>query len=498
VTSGTRIWSPGRPGVLLWNRLVGERVRERPFWAIQAMVAAVTGLHALAEAFDWFAGELWLAVGLHHFPVILYVVPLVYAALRYGFEGAALTGAWCVVLSMPNVFLWHAESYLWAGELLYVAAVVTVALVVAVPVERDRRHRRRLEILHDVTAALVAAPLDQALPRLLDRIQDALHLEGAGVVSPHAGGVCTATPPDRTEQLERLAPEALEGLAGHRTAPSENLVAVRLAEAPSAGALVVWTGQGGLDRHDRVLLASVARQVGLALENRHLERQAEQRLRSYVQGVTRAQEEERRRIALELHDTTAQDLVRVCRGLDALSDADGLRELAQQTLEGLRRLSRDLRPTVLDDLGLAPALEWLTADLSERDVAARCLVVGTVRRLPPDTELVLFRVAQEALRNVEKHAGATRADVDVQFADGHVRVLVSDDGRGIRDAGPPDQLVRVGKLGLAGMHERAELVGARLLITNRPEGGTAVEIRVEDQETSMAMNRPEGTSTSAV
>jgi signal transduction histidine kinase len=497
----------------LWRRLVAQRVRERAFWIIQAMVLAITATHMVVEGLDWFTGGPWLAVGMQHFPVVLYLVPVVYAGLRYGFEGAGLTGVWSVALSLPNVILWHSESYLWAAELVYVAGVVTVGLVVAVPVERDRRQQRRLAFLNDVASMLVASPLDRVLLELLARVRDELALDGVAVDSPELGELTAAVPREREAARRRLAAAgAFAGLPPGCTSVSDGLMAVPLGDDPGTGTLVVWTAQDSLERSDCDLLASVANQIGLALANRRLGRQAEAQLRQYVHGVTRAQEEERKRIALELHDTAAQDLVRLCRGLDGLDRPDGervggrqdLRQLAEGTLDGLRRLSRDLRPTLLDDLGLAPALEWLAADLAERGMEVRCEVLGDVRRLHPDTELALFRIVQEALRNVEKHADASHVDIAVRFEPGRVAVAVIDDGRGITEIGPTEQLVRAGKLGLAGMHERAALIGARLSVDSCPEGGTAVDVHAPveadvrgDQAGRSAKNLSAGTNISA-
>ncbi|MFC1864597.1 PAS domain S-box protein [Chloroflexota bacterium] len=210
-------------------------------------------------------------------------------------------------------------------------------------------------------------------------------------------------------------------------------------------------------------------------------------LRFYLQQATRAQEEERRRIARELHDDTAQDLVAISRRLDSLiSDADHLspqdatllEELRQQTdriLDGVRRFSQDLRPSLLDDLGLLPALEWLTSDLSQHfGIVIDIEVVGPVRRFTPEAELVLFRIAQEALRNVWKHSGASKAWVSLEFGDDKAVLTVKDNGKGFEIPERVGDLAAGGKLGLAGMEERAQLIGGRLRLQSKPGKGTTV------------------------
>jgi two-component system sensor histidine kinase DegS len=219
---------------------------------------------------------------------------------------------------------------------------------------------------------------------------------------------------------------------------------------------------------------------------------AEENLRNHLREITRAQEEERRRIARELHDDTAQDLVVLSRELDSfvvsaiknlspedISYLERLRQQAEHILDGVHRFSQDLRPSVLDDLGLLPALEWLTADLSKHlGIAVEMEVLGSVRRFPPEIELVLFRIAQEALRNVWKHSGAKRAWVTLEFGEGKTTLTVRDEGKGFRLPERMDDLTVAGKLGLAGMQERAQLIGGSLRLDSEPDKGTTVTLEV--------------------
>jgi len=222
-----------------------------------------------------------------------------------------------------------------------------------------------------------------------------------------------------------------------------------------------------------------------------VQKQMQERLRFYLQQVTRAQEEERRRIARELHDDTAQDLVILLRQTDKListadhlspQDATFLEELQQQTrkiLDGVHRFSQDLRPSVLDDLGLLPALEWLTSDLTNHfGIAVDMAVLGPVRRSPPETELVLFRIAQEALRNVWKHSEASRAWVTVEFGDDKTVLTVKDDGKGFELPERVEDLAVAGRLGLVGIQERAQLIGGRLTLQSGLGKGTTVTVEV--------------------
>jgi two-component system sensor histidine kinase DegS len=213
---------------------------------------------------------------------------------------------------------------------------------------------------------------------------------------------------------------------------------------------------------------------------------SEVQLRFYLRQIIGAQEDERKRIARELHDDTAQALVILSRRLDALEGyseqlpepvAQSLSELLEFTdsiLQGVRRFSQDLRPPVLDDLGLVPALESLTATVPQNGTRVQFTALGNRRNLSPEAELTLFRIAQEALRNVQKHAQASEVLVRVEFGDASVRMTVQDDGKGFQ---PPEEigdLATIGRLGLIGMQERVQLLGGTLTLQSEPGQGTTV------------------------
>ena len=208
------------------------------------------------------------------------------------------------------------------------------------------------------------------------------------------------------------------------------------------------------------------------------ERQLE--LRSFLSLFTQAQEEERGRISRELHDDTAQVLVAIGRRIDRLSRdltgesrsrADDIRADLNGAIEGVRRFARNLRPSVLDDLGLLPALEWLT---SQASTPTRLEIQGNERRLPSSAELTLFRMVQEGLGNTDRHAGAGSAAIRVVFGEAEVTVTLTDDGVGFS----PEQARRqaqAGHLGLTGMRERVQLAGGRLDVSSEPGLGSQLQ-----------------------
>ena len=206
--------------------------------------------------------------------------------------------------------------------------------------------------------------------------------------------------------------------------------------------------------------------------------------RETVQRIVEAQELERRRLSHELHDETGQALTSILLGLKNLEEAEGkdelptavaqLRELVVATLQDVRRLAVELRPKALDDFGLVPALERLTGTFTEQTgIAVELESRLPETRLPAEVETVLYRVVQEALTNVVKHARAERVSILLRERDGKVAAVIEDDGRGFSpDAGTEDGL------GLVGMRERVALVDGRLDVESGGVTGTTIVVEV--------------------
>jgi PAS domain S-box-containing protein len=221
------------------------------------------------------------------------------------------------------------------------------------------------------------------------------------------------------------------------------------------------------------------------------EKRMQENLRYYLRQITRAQEEERKRIARELHDDTAQMLGSLSRQLDnfvrrksglAPNEVLFLKDLQAQLnrgVQGVHRFVQDLRPSLLDDLGLIPALRSLMKDMQEYDgIDSNLGVVGEEKRFPPEFESSLFRIIQEALNNIRRHAKASEATVVIDFSGDQVKVAIGDNGKGFELAGRVDDLPRSGKLGLVGMQERARLLGGTLEVKSKPGQGTTIIIEV--------------------
>ena len=201
--------------------------------------------------------------------------------------------------------------------------------------------------------------------------------------------------------------------------------------------------------------------------------------RTTVQRIVDGQEQERRRLSRELHDETGQALTSILLGLKTIEETQGterfpeaieqLRELAVATLQDVRRLAVELRPKALDDFGLVPALERLTGTFAEQTgIAVHLESRLPETRLPTEVETVLYRVVQEALTNVIKHARAKHISVLLHSKPGKVAVVIEDDGRGFPDDETGDGI------GLLGMRERVALVGGRLELESSSAGTTIV------------------------
>jgi two-component system sensor histidine kinase UhpB len=225
--------------------------------------------------------------------------------------------------------------------------------------------------------------------------------------------------------------------------------------------------------HGPIEVASVITRFNLMLDRLEHER------RHSMRRVLVAQEAERRRVAQELHDEIGQNLTAavlelnrvreggVVRG-DALDDAQAL---ARESLDTLSEITARLRPATFDDLGLASALQSLAADAERRTgIEVETAVDGALHVLDPDAELVLYRVAQEALTNALRHGACSRVVIELRREDGAVILRVADDGAGLGDA--------ISGAGIRGMRERSAMIGGRLRFSRSTTGGTAVELRV--------------------
>lgn len=256
---------------------------------------------------------------------------------------------------------------------------------------------------------------------------------------------------------------------------------VRAAQAVGRGDLTVRVRPGPADEFGH-LAEAFNQMVRDLARTRALVVRKEAARKALLQKVLTAQEEERARISRELHDEVGQALTGLIVGLRVLEEGDAerqsqvtyLRDLAAGTLESVRRLSRDLRPAVLDDIGLVAAIRRYAGDFARyHGIEGTVQVVGDESvRLPPVVETTLYRITQEALTNVARHSQARHFGIVLDLRGPDVRLVIEDDGRGF-DPGAPRE-----GTGLTGISERLALVSGRMTIESSPESGTTLFIAV--------------------
>lgn len=492
--------------------------RDRRLWVVQGVVLALAAARWIVEI------EVTRAhapiPGLPDFSTLgLFLWPVLYAAVTLGATGGVVTTAVVAALSVPRdlLFLQGGDPVAVWAESTQIAALCLVAVVVGQRVAAERAASARAEAAR--RAHLAAEVRYRAL---FDASESPTVLvTGQGVVlEANAAAAALVGRPPRT-LADLVGADTAARLLQASDRGDRSGVDPPAADRPVGGRPAVVVGDGAGSRHFRVAVADVsgiaegsaARRpvpggapypapapagdglLQVVLTDVTAEAQRRQHAEAFADAVLAAQEDERRRLAQELHDGPVQSLVHLVRQLDGLAGpptgpapaapdgagaapaAAGLspRELALAVVHELRRISRGLRPSVLDDLGLPDALRRLAADATERHGPTVALeVTGPVRRLPADVELTVYRVAQEALANAGQHAGATTVRLVLSFERQRVRLLVSDDGHGIDE--PAWQVRRAdGSLGLSGMAERLRLVGGQVAVRTSDGVGTAIE-----------------------
>ncbi len=381
------------------------------------------------------------------------------------------------------------------------ASQAAVAIENARLYEASTRWAAQLESLNEVMNALVTEfELGRLLQIVVTRVQELIGARAVTIALPHgaemrieaaagdgAGGYEGMLLPPRSKTarvLERKRSERVDSVLEDPEVDQESARRLEMSTALYVPLVVRDQAIGVIGAHDKVgadprfthedlrIVETFASRASLAVD-------LSQRVaRDALQRVVSAQELERRRLARELHDETGQALTSILLGLRAVEEArDGddlrravtdVRDLVRATLQDVRQLAVELRPKALDDFGLVPALERLTESFGEQTgiaVAFQAALPGG--RLPAEIETALYRIVQESLTNIVKHARASSVSVVLTQKHDSVTVIVEDDGVGFEPG-----RVREGGLGLLGTRERVSLLGGRVAIESRPGAGT--------------------------
>ena len=414
-------------------------------------------------------------------------------------------------IAYGNLYLTEKEDGEFTAEdeelVTLLAAQAAVAIENARLYESATAWSQQLESLHEVVRSLVEeTDLDDLLELVCRKLRELIGARLALIALPTAEGdlrVAAADVEDEAassllgHRLSRAGSKSGRVLERRRSARVDSVLDDPEVDQDEARRLGVRTGLyvplvargraiGIVAVHDKLGAEARFTDGDLRLAEIFAARAAvavdlsERVARDTVRRVVEAQELERRRLARELHDETGQALTSILLGLKAIgaasSDAEAeqaeadVRNLVVQALQDVRALAVELRPSALDDFGLVPALERLAATFEERS-GIRTVFESRLRdeRLPAETETVLYRLVQEALTNVAKHAGAGRVDIVLTRRRGGVSAVVEDDGRGF-EAGE----TREDALGLVGMRERLALLGGTLAIESARDEGTAL------------------------
>jgi len=476
------------------------------FWILQLIVLALY-LVRLAATLGFHLDVTSLGVEFSTFP--LFLVPLVFAALQYGLPGASFTSAWVTLLAVPRFSVAlssHDYGAAWS-ELIQIVLLDAVTLLVGQRITSERNARTVSESVreaHRNAEALYRDLFDSNQAPILIVDLKGIVLEAnasAQRVFASAGAVADAA---SASSRRAEPPMRLVDMIGPEAA-SQVLTLLICAQTPLAGAHLHSGDSDELVEpvtfyleEQPVLFRPTATKLGpfahdermqVVFEDVTTETLRRDLMEAYAARVVLGQEEERRSIAQELHDGPLQSLIHLCRQIDAVkTDPAGandrgpslseLRITVESTVSELRAIAKGLRPSVLDDLGLVASIKQMLTEAGGREQFETSFgITGAERRLSPTVELALFRITQEALSNIERHAAAERVAIGMNFETGGLRLLIKDDGVGF-DASDRASGIGGQSLGLPGMTERARLIGSRLHIHSDVAAGTTVDVWV--------------------
>jgi two-component system sensor histidine kinase DegS len=430
----------------------------------------------------------------HGMERVLFLVPIIYAGYIFGLKIGLATLTLSLAIIIPRIIVLSEYK---ADAILESVVVVIVGVLVNLWIEAYRKrgveYQQLITKLEDSERAMSVS--EQKYRYLFEHASDAIWVQDVNGFFVDGNRAF--------EKLTGFSPEELKGVHLARFLSEESLALAREVrnklingeefEQPYEQQFYIKGGAIRTVKMSTNAVVSGGRITGFEHVARDVtqEKLQEENVRAYLQQITRAQEEERKRIARDLHDDVSPDIIILIQRLDNLVSAqrmklstlkdnlEEVREQAVKALESLRATAQGLRPRIIDDLGLVAALEWVAEGL-ERD---QKIHVGVETRnmktaLSPEAQILLFRIAQEALNNIRKHARASKVTIRLESKDNSILMTVTDDGQGFEVPERIEGMVSAGRLGLMGMHERARLLNGTLHIKSAPGKGTEVRVSI--------------------
>ena len=471
-------------------------IRKPGFWLILALLVLITLLHyGQALGFPVFLGQIMSNLGLdrHAFERILYLAPIVLAGFVFSWRGAFVTSLIALACMLPRAIFFSAHPI---DALFETSAVFIVGNVLAISfasLRKEREYRTRLEATQQELQAS-----EERYRELFESANDAIWLHDLEGNIVAANKACANITGYSLKEFSTIKSDNLftknclsdinhiKDLRFKNGAPG-HLSEVKIIRKDKSEAHVQLSTNPIYITGQIVGFQHIARDI---TEQKRMQ----ENLRFYLHQITRAQEEERKRIARAIHDESVQSLASLAHKIEAITtekwrlpkDAihylEGLCAETKGIMDGLRRFSHGLRPGVLDQVGLGSALELLAEELgSEQNISTSLEISGPERRLEPEVELALFRIAQEALSNIRRHSEAKKAAIKLQFTSRKVKLTVSDDGRGFQLPEVLGDLATEGKLGILGMQERTSLFNGKFSVKSVVGKGTIVVVEVSDE-----------------
>jgi signal transduction histidine kinase len=455
----------------------GSLLHDRRLWVTAGLIAVLASGWLVAALM---VGHPLSGNTLAFLPLGVFLIPVLYASVTFGLGG----GMFLAILSAAATIPWALASLsrqdtlgAWS-DLVQAVVLVLVAYFVGRAVRAERLAREVAE----------ASRLDHLLAEV--RYRDLFETNSAPIVIADGRGLVHETNLAADELFSRWPVGSGVTLADLLGTEVAGALLTGGTDSPMVEIGPELEGTPAVYRPTgRVVDIDGEEMYQVVLQDVTEDARRRQRVQAYAADVLRGQEDERRRIAQELHDGPLQRLVHLCRQIDAAagravrkppSDRGDpgtlgeLRETTESVIGEVRRIARGLRPPLLDDLGLKAALERLCDDAELRaGVATSLRVEGGFPPLSAPAELTVYRIVQEALSNVDRHAEASTVSIRFWVEGAWLQLRVADDGLGFDSA---EQASRRdgGKLGMVGMTERAELVGGKLRVASRPGGGTTV------------------------